>query len=411
MAPGYACLGMGIVEDELWQICSQKPVVWSRYIDDIWVFGPTSQIRSKNFMRIHNNLYPGCVVSTCLPGMTHKGCSCQQLCDDPMGMTGCGTDCVEICEPDGCFVSEKGAFILNGESFIDVSCTENCTCIDNQLSCNRYYECSPDATCKEKNGERKCHCNEGYEGDGETCNALYTDCYDAYQAGERQDGVYTILPAGWPGSPFDVSCDMTTAGGGWTRRTDGLTDFYRDWDDYKHGFGMVEQGHDLWLGNEKIYTLTNQAVYKLRVDIRTSSNSHLYAEYSSFRIGDENSKYQLSVTGYSGNAGNSLNSCNKGGKFSTRDQDNDGCSVQDFAEGHRGTWWYNTAACSHLCTECYYSYTHCNYFETRSSCNNLGTGSNLNGDYNGGNGENIFWNGYNYCNLNFAEMKIRPSSV
>lgn len=62
----------------------------------------------------------------------------------------------------------------------------------------------------------QCVCNEGYEGDGETCQLIIKDCYNVYQAGYTQNGVYAILPDGWPGVPFNVSCDMTTSGGGWT---------------------------------------------------------------------------------------------------------------------------------------------------------------------------------------------------
>ena len=104
----------------------------------------------------------------------------------------------------------------NGEWYVNNACSENCTCMGNQLSCNSDYECSHDATCTEKTTVRKGYCNEGYGGDGEICTALFTDCYDAYLAGNTTDGVYTILPTGWPGLPFNVSCDMTTDGGGWT---------------------------------------------------------------------------------------------------------------------------------------------------------------------------------------------------
>ncbi|KAJ8033213.1 Fibrinogen C domain-containing protein 1 [Holothuria leucospilota] len=421
--------GFGFVSDEFW-IGNDKlsyltnQAMFELRIDMMLSNGSSIYVKYKSF-RISDGFsgytlvntagFTGnlsCAVSTCPPETTHRECSCQQSCDDPLAITDCHEECVESCVPTKCYVSEKNAYILSGESYINTDCSKKCTCIDNQVSCNPDYECSPDASCLEIDSLRKCYCNVGYVGDGETCTTLYTDCYDAYEAGHRQDGVYTILPTGWSGSPFNVSCDMSTAGGGWTifqRRTDGVTDFYRYWDDFKNGFGSLDQGKDFWLGNEQVHYMTNQKAHKLRVDIRTYGNEPLYAEYASFRISDENSNYRLSTTGYSGDAGNNLAGCESGGQFSTRDRDNDGCSVHHFAQRHRGAWWHSRARCPLPCTECNNGYGYCDYFETRSGCSNKGTGSNLNGEYQGSNGESIFWS-CNY-NLNFAEMKIRPSSV
>ena len=36
MAPSYACLGMGSFEMEMKEKISIQPLVWKRYIDDIW---------------------------------------------------------------------------------------------------------------------------------------------------------------------------------------------------------------------------------------------------------------------------------------------------------------------------------------------------------------------------------------
>jgi hypothetical protein len=48
----------------------------------------------------------------------------------------------------------------------------------------------------------------------------------------------------------------------WTviqRRINGTIDFYREWNDYKNGFGDLQT--EFWLGNEKIHQLTNQGQY------------------------------------------------------------------------------------------------------------------------------------------------------
>ena len=42
---------------------------------------------------------------------------------------------------------------------------------------------------------------------------------------------------------------------------------------------------------------------ELRVDMQRFNGEEAYALYSDFSVGDENSKYQLTVQGYSGNAG------------------------------------------------------------------------------------------------------------
>ena len=43
--------------------------------------------------------------------------------------------------------------------------------------------------------------------------------------------------------------------------------------------------------------------HQLRVDMQRFNGEEAYALYSNFSVGDENSKYQLTVQGYSGNAG------------------------------------------------------------------------------------------------------------
>ena len=111
--------------------------------------------------------------------------------------------------------------------------------------------------------------------------------------------MYTINPDGL--GAFDVFCDQTTAGGGWTvfqKRMNGSIDFYRDWADYKRGFGNLNG--EFWLGLDKIHRLTSSGGYKLRVDLEDFAGNAVYAEYHSFEVKSEGTKYQLSIGNYSG---------------------------------------------------------------------------------------------------------------
>ncbi len=124
-------------------------------------------------------------------------------------------------------------------------------------------------------------------------------CADLYKSGVRQDGVYTIDPDGM--GPFNVSCDMTRDGGGWTvfqRRQDGSEDFYRGWSDYKAGFGDLSG--EFWLGLDELNRLSKSGLDVLRVDLMDFSSNEAYAKYGTFSVADESDKYRLSVGSYSG---------------------------------------------------------------------------------------------------------------
>ena len=131
----------------------------------------------------------------------------------------------------------------------------------------------------------------------------FKNCAEIYKsAGKSTDGIYTIKPDNM--TAFEVFCDQTTAGGGWTvfqRRLDGSVGFYRNWSDYKHGFGDVYG--EFWLGLDKIHRLTSDNNIMLRVDLEDFKGNTTYAEYNVFGVMSEKDKYRLILGFHSGKTG------------------------------------------------------------------------------------------------------------
>ena len=184
---------------------------------------------------------------------------------------------------------------------------------------------------------------------------------------------------------------METDGGGWTvfqRRQDGSVDFYRNWTDYENGFGNLTGEH--WLGLSQIYRITQQGSNTLRVDLEDFDGNSRYAKYSTFNIGNSSTQYTLTVSGYSGTAGNCLTYpynaviYHNGMKFSTKDRDNDINNDDNCAIQFKGAWWYNGCHCANL-NGLYLSGPHSSY------------------------ADGINWTSWKgvYYSLKFTEMKVR----
>jgi len=178
------------------------------------------------------------------------------------------------------------------------------------------------------------------------------DCAEIFENGNKYSGVYEIYPRNRiiPCETLKVYCDMRTDGGGWTviqRRGDYKRDedyFFKNWKEYKNGFGSIKE--DFWLGNDNIYALTNQKKYSARFDLGTVKGEKAYAHYDNFWIENEEMKYRLYISDYRGTAGDSM-AYHDNMSFSTKDKDNDNYAGSCVDE-YKGGWWYDRCYTANL---------------------------------------------------------------
>ena len=87
------------------------------------------------------------------------------------------------------------------------------------------------------------------------------------------------------------------------------------------GFG---DAGGLWLGLERLHNLTAGDAVEMRVDMEYQGSSY-YAQYATFAVASEADNFRLTVSNYSGTAGDSF-TYHDGMLFTTLDRDNDAWS-------------------------------------------------------------------------------------
>ncbi|XP_037948107.1 ryncolin-1-like [Teleopsis dalmanni] len=218
---------------------------------------------------------------------------------------------------------------------------------------------------------------------------LPSSCAEALHYSKRS-GIYQLYLPESGLKPFYAYCLKDPNNGpGWTivqRRQDGSINFYRNWIDYKFGFGNLEG--EYFIGLDKLHALTNNGVQELWFQFEDFENATRSAHYTSFAIDDENSKYAINMVGkFYGDAGDSF-TVHAGSKFSTKDNDNDS-SAKNCAQTYTGAWWYY---------DCHRSNLNGQYLRGSYSKDQYAQGINW-----------FTWHEY-YYSLKYTHMAIRPAS-
>ncbi|VDI01116.1 Hypothetical predicted protein [Mytilus galloprovincialis] len=144
--------------------------------------------------------------------------------------------------------------------------------------------------------------------------------------------------------------------------------------------------------NDNLHQMLSSNNYKLRINLEDWNGETKFAEYDAFVVGSEETNYILTISGYSGDAGDSIINPPSGSlhelygmAFSTFDRENDESPFYNAAEEKRSGWWFKWS-----------------------------TDANLNGlYYTGGQTANdgIYWNPWQNSeySLKSVSMKIKPS--
>jgi len=155
-----------------------------------------------------------------------------------------------------------------------------------------------------------------------------------------KSGTYQIKQQSSEAGTDEFYCEIDDEQG-WTliqRRMDGRVSFNQNWEEYKQGFGSLDS--EYWIGLDHMHKMTDKYDQKLRIDMINKDNQHFFAIYNFVYIGDERSKYSLTVDGYTGDAGDGLYYSNSQA-FSTKNSDNDRHSSNCASKRNYGWWFWN----------------------------------------------------------------------
>ncbi|XP_071943605.1 fibrinogen-like protein A [Antedon mediterranea] len=204
---------------------------------------------------------------------------------------------------------------------------------------NCLLECSDKSYCLSVNYNQKDHVCQ--------IKCFMRECSNILQNNPSAVSGQYVIQLCDGGPQITVYCDMRSDAG-WTviqRREDGPVNFNRNWSQYKEGFGNLNT--EFWLGNEQINRITSHGSFELLVEMTDHLDVTKFARYSHFHVGTEDSNYVLTISGYTGTAGDSL-AYHNGQQFTTYDKDNDKRMDINCATDRKSGWWYKSCHYSNL---------------------------------------------------------------
>ncbi len=123
---------------------------------------------------------------------------------------------------------------------------------------------------------------------------MFTDCSEGFKSGyyTNEKKVFKIHPPTAP-APFSVWCDMEWGGKTFVmqRTADApFVDFDRTWEEYKNGFGDMDEGKNFWLGNENLHYVTNHRAMTLIIHVLHDQGippvwNYRQRMYATFQVG------------------------------------------------------------------------------------------------------------------------------